>query len=369
MFNPFRGGYVDWSRVAGNVVRHPITALKNTKDRWLSGQGAFDPYSAQINRAQASSGAYGTERYQAFPKSDGGWDYFKDAKPISEDQWLAESGLNKPGYADAVNAAGAMEQYGTDNGDTGGNVGGNVGDTTGTEFPPTSFLGQIYYNLEDLINAKRDYLDRTYQSSLQDLDRSLQGQTGYTNPVEVNFENVGGEYGRSKQSILDQVTKLLDQYNKGEESALGNIGTYYSNLGDIYQSSRGVRENKTKGEYADARTDVNKQKTENLGALDRSLQDYLYQGTQAKSTLASNYQSALDDLINQSEESINRATNRINPVIQGYNATVGGKDVNNRQGLLNDLIKLKSGNAFRKFGTTSGKTNEKAILDYLYGVK
>lgn len=242
-------------------------------------------------------------------------------------------------------------------------------------FNPVQFNGQTFYDPASLAEAQRGYLDTQNRDSLGALDTQLERATGMRNPnavnasslLDANDNSIGGDIGKAKSSLLKQVMELLSQYDKQETQGLGNLSAYYGNLGDVYQSSQGVRETETRDEANKARTSARTQQTEGLSGLQRTLQDYLLQDKTSRNNLATNYRSTLDTMQNGAignlSESLNRGVTRQD--LSVGNPTVAASNVNNNSGLLGALKKTANG-AFRLDG---GKTNPQSLEDiigYLY---
>lgn len=244
-------------------------------------------------------------------------------------------------------------------------TGGGVATEEPARWTPKQFLGTTYNTESDYYNARRAYVDSINREKLSALDKAIQDAIGGRN---VDINSAGGELGRQRSSLLDMVNKSMQNYDKSEQSALGNLSNYYSNLGEITQSSQGVRENETRGEYTTARSDLEKQKTEQMSSLDRALQNYLYQDTQNRNALALGYTQDIDQLVNQVSDSLVSNQN-IDPARLSYSApTINAKATGDNSALINSLNSMRSAPAIQRFGINPGKTDTNAILNYLYGM-
>lgn len=102
------------------------------------------------------------------------------------------------------------------------------------------------------------------------------------------------DYGLQKSSLLDQISRLFEDLGREETKGKQNIEGYYGSLGDIYQSSQGVRENEFNQDIARERGRITKSKDESVSALDRQLNEYLSGvDTQVQQGIDSTYGQAL----------------------------------------------------------------------------
>lgn len=237
-------------------------------------------------------------------------------------------------------------------------------------FSPTEFMGTTYNDPASLAQAKRAYIDTLNREQLSALDRALLQATGYRDPNQardINAVREDSSLGRSRSALLRQVADLLENYQKGETTALGNLNSYYANLGDAYQSSQGVREGETRNEFKEARSDVTRQRDEGIAGLQRTLSDYLYSDQQNRTNLARNYTQTLDSAQNESADALANALGRdLTPADLNYEApTATGRSVNTQGGLLGALQKTARGTF--KLQTPTGEADTSSILKYLYG--
>jgi len=239
----------------------------------------------------------------------------------------------------------------------------------------------IQYDVNDpaqfyaLKNAQMDYLDAQNRDTLGILSENLYKTTGYRGTeAPITLENVGGDIGRQKTSFLQNILDVLGEYDVREKENLANVGAYYSGLGDITQSSQATRTGLEKEKFTTARGKVERQKQEGLTSLERALQDYLGGYGQDTSGVATQYQTARDEIANATDQTISdTADNLTNLKFQYANALYSGQDptlireeIAKNQDILNGLIGLRGGNIFKRFGTQGGGANVPAILKYLY---
>ncbi len=371
-----RGGYVDWSRVAKNVISKPGKSFYNAGLRYIGAGGGLkgyreaftNPFSAQIARASAPTGIYGNNRYYAVPKDDGGWNYFKDNMSVSEADWVRESGLNPP----QVSASSFVQsRYNIPKeaitsdagiGDESGSGGTGSGGTSSTNtFVPVTFLGQTYTDPESLAIAKKNYLDLLNREKLQEI---VTGLNRYVGGENASWDTVGGEIGENKTSFLNKIARYLDEYNKGEQKDYGKVRGYYSGLGDMYQSSQEIRNRNIADEYNTARTDLNRQKEEGLTGLRRTFQDYIDSANANKTALSRNYLASMDKLANANEGDIQDtiANGLGGTSVQITNPDVQKANTGTSTSLLNSLQRVKN-NVFR---INRGDNTEQNILSHLY---
>lgn len=111
------------------------------------------------------------------------------------------------------------------------------------------------------------YTDPTeyYNATLGSIDRTADEQRG----------RARDEAGRSRTSLLDQVAQLFEQLDTEERKGKGNIASYYGGLGDLYQSSQGVREQEFAGDIAKERGRVGKERDTSNADIDRWLSDQM----------------------------------------------------------------------------------------------
>ena len=296
------GGYYDWDKIAKNVAMHPITAMKNVKDRWLSGQGALDAYSAKIARAQAAdSNAYGTNRFRAVPKADGGFDYYKDNMLISEDDWVRESGLNPPSSSDWIQTAGLANEYANQasqttntltqntSGDGGGDGGG------GNEYIPQWFNQELYPTLEGLSAAQRQYAEDIYNQNLAGINRNYGVQGG--------SDGYWGDIGMAEAKTNTDYDKIISELQKAYEAGRGSITSQFERVApSLFQSAQQIAETNIGDKKQEGVDTATTEKTDILGNIGRSKSDLTYGQTTEKSALQDQYNQMLDKISNQLEQ-------------------------------------------------------------------
>lgn len=238
-------------------------------------------------------------------------------------------------------------------------------------FGPTSFNGNVYNDLGSLNDARRGFIDSSNRESLSALDRALLEATGSNSPDSVANINQVGEnstIGRSKSALMQQVADLLKEYDAKESQAKGNLNSYYSNLGDAYQSSQGVREGETTAEYSKARTDARTQQQTGIDGLQRTLTGYLNSDRNNRTAVAKNYTTALDSAQNSSAGDLSSVLGRdITPNDLSVSApTVTGSETGSNSALLNAL-KKGAGSTFR-LNNKEGANDTSSVLKYLYSL-
>lgn len=140
---------------------------------------------------------------------------------------------------------------------TGTDYGYSGGTSTPQELPPAfleMFNGNYFTSPDDYFNA-----------ILAEID------------AEANRTKERGrkEFGRSRSSLLEQVARLMEDLGQQETEGQANIDTYYGGLGDIYQSSQGVRKDQFGQEVGKERGRIKQDETKGLQDLDRQLNEYL----------------------------------------------------------------------------------------------
>lgn len=137
------------------------------------------------------------------------------------------------------------------------------GGTTGAgqfELPTWIFEGNVYRNFIDYINAMGEAIDRELSTDI----------------------------GRAREESGRTRSRFLEELGKQEQKGQADLGSYYSNLGDIYQSSEGIRRTGLEQE-------VGQQRATGLQDIDRALNDYI-QGrtTAAKEQRGGTFQSVAE---------------------------------------------------------------------------
>lgn len=156
------------------------------------------------------------------------------------------------------------------------------------DLPSWIFEGNVFKNYIDYMNAINGSVDRELQSSL--------------GLLEGERSKARGESDRSRSSLLAQVADLLSDLSSRETKGQNDIGAYYGGLGDIYQSSEGVRRDQFTGEVNTERSRVNRDRDTNMAEIDRALNEYISGTDQQQQSLVSqarglkdqNYASAND---------------------------------------------------------------------------
>lgn len=216
-------------------------------------------------------------------------------------------------------------------------ISSGTGGGTATEpeiLPTWMFEGNVFNDFIQYLTAKNAEVDRTYQEGLGQLNQSR--------------EKVRGDVGRQKTSFLEQVARLFEDLSSEEKKGQSNIGAYYGGLGDIYQSSQGVRENEFASEVGRERSRIGQDRDKGIGELDRVLDEYLQAsqideqdlGRRRTAALDNNYQSAADL----------RSNLAVNPTAQlrSVNPTSGAVSVTDTSALLNNLNSFLTPNSLRQ---------------------
>ena len=323
--------------------------------------------------------------YLAVPSSDGGVNYFRKVdtgvatvlQPITREQYAQGTGEDVGSIEQRI-AGSAQDQMdqaeiNNANGLNGNGTPMRTTDRTGTNdsrsvttpaFTPVTFMQQTYTDPESLAMAKRAYIDKINREKLGEMNAGLRRYIGGENNT---WENVGGEIGERKTSFLKQIADALDNYTKSEAQDYGKIRGYYAGLGDVSQSSEGIRNADVAQEYAKDRADLDTQKTQGLTGLQRTFQDYLDSVNSQKTNLARNYMTTLDELANSTQGDIDNVMANgtggqqlqiTSPAVQ---AATGGKSTS----LLGSLRRVKD-NVFRINRGNNGDNSEQNILSYLY---
>jgi hypothetical protein len=235
-----------------------------------------------------------------------------------------------------------------------------------------TFLGQTFdlnspEGLLNYLNAKKSYIDTTNRDLLGQIDTNFKKFTGGTDR-NVNIGNVGGSLGTQKTNFLQSIADALQTYASGQNRDMGDINAYYGGMGDVTQSSQGVRQSNTVQDYNQAIGKTNTSKTQGMGSLETALSDYLGQDTQQRNQVAQQYQGAQDELANQVNTDVQAKMQvpiTLAEQYQGVAPTAYQGQIDRNQSLLSSL--QGAGNMFKNFGQSNGGENIAAILKYLYG--
>ncbi len=240
-----------------------------------------------------------------------------------------------PGYDPSADPGGGGES----------GSGGTYTAPSGGTYPYSeTFLGRTYSNPEEALTAKLAYLTDLYGSKLGEQRRAFKQSTGYEDPNKVSYGNVGGTLGEQKTNFLQSIADNI-----------ARIQSYYGGLGDIYQSSQGVRLNKQEGKRKQGET-----------GLQRTLSNYLDQYNTGQKDLATQFLQAKDTLANANEDSLQKALSAGN---LNYAAAdipdTGMAPLTTAQGMAQSY--RQAGNMFNEGpSATGGKVDVPSILDWLY---
>lgn len=301
-----------------NVVSNPSLAISNALNRYNNAYNAsLNPFISAGAAFYPNSSTTGDVYYNSPPQPASGMDTTqmrKVAGPI--DTRVQSQQLTAP-----------------DN---------SLGSGGSTYTPPSSlgvFNGKEYFNPLELARDQLGYLDTQYGQQLR------QGQD---------------QYGTNKNNLLTSLTDLMNQYDTQQNQGLQNIGAYYSNLGEGYQSSQGVRENQLRNDTSTARNKTQTQYNTNLSALDKSLQDFT-------SGLASQYQQARDTAANNLLSDTTLSTLKANKP-QFSALGMDANNVNTNQNLITNLMALRPNGSLRPDFRNGNGVDTDTILKYLAGL-
>lgn len=277
--------------------------------------------------------------------------YFSGARSASPSTGVVDN--------NTTNDNGGYDNGGYDNG--GGGTSGGGGGTSGggggavSTWTPKVFNGVLYTSEPDYYNAQLNYLDQQYGNQL--------------NTLNTNKTNQLGTYDTQKTNFLQQIADNLDTLNTQQKNTLGDIGVYYSNLGQGYQSSQGVRENQTNTEATKAQGKLDTSKTQGLDSLSKAVQQYLDSYNQSTNSLAQQYQSAKDTLVNQPLGEYANVLTAQGVVPTAANLGFDTQGLTSNQGLMAVLNALRSNPSSKIYGgSQNSQFNANPILQYLNAI-
>lgn len=227
-------------------------------------------------------------------------------------------------------------------------AGGGTGGTT-LELPTRIFNGRQL--------GEADYWGALDESITEELLRSLgllgQGRT-----------KARGDTDRSKSRLMEQVTQMLQDLLGSEQKGNQDIDAYYGGLGDLYQSSQGVRKDQFGQEVATERTRVNTEKTNNIDDIDRALAEYLQGTDQEEQGLYRQANQLRDQNFSSTAEFAGQLAANPNSRVRSYNTNVGAPQVTDTSALLKQLNAFLTPASMRRSYDTPGQGNN-PLYQYL----
>lgn len=242
---------------------------------------------------------------------------------------------------------------------TGTGRAGSAGATPVTAAPGTPsatqslgfFQGKEYYDPAELYADQLSYLDNLYGGRVNQFRQAKTRQLD--------------KYGRQKADVNDQLAELLGLYDTQEKEEKGNIATYYGNLGDIYQSSEGVRLADLATNVEGARTKTRKQSERNISAIDEAIAEYLGEADQTEQGLAKEYQGSRDEIGNNVISDLGSRLNIRDLVGRNVETDLTPEEIARNDVLLGNLQSLR-GNQFGGGSRLNrGQLETNPILAYL----
>jgi hypothetical protein len=231
-------------------------------------------------------------------------------------------------------------------------------DQTQQSYRPQSlgvFMGKEYFDPAQLYQDQLAYLDSTNAQSLGQLN------TNKTKQLDA--------YGRQKADLGNRLTDILKSYQDQQTQGLGQIGNYYSNLGDIYQSSQGTREGELKNQITDLSGKAQAQTNTGMSDIDRAINDYLDQFNQQKQNLATGYQTARDQIGTGLVSDLGQRLGIRDIAAQNIQTNLQPEAITANNALIAPLQALQSKQFNNPFNTlNNGKIDTNPILQYLAGL-
>lgn len=190
------------------------------------------------------------------------------------------------------------------------------------------FNGQWYTDPESYYNAVNSEIDSQYFAA----EAAARGETE-------------GKKTEFSTRIRDLLGDLESQQREGQS----NIGSYYSNLGDIYQSSEGVRRQDLNQEVDRETGRLRGEETAGISSLDSALARYLDQlGVTRRENIGRNFQDAA---------SIAQALSQGAGSYSVFNPEAGASQIQSGRGLLDSLSRfLAPTNTRRAFGSPTRRS-------------
>lgn len=213
------------------------------------------------------------------------------------------------------------------------------------------FNGQEYFDPHQLYQDQLNYLDSVYGTNLSQLRQGKQQQLA--------------AYGQQGNDLTTQLNDLLSSYGEQRTQGLGQIGNYYSNLGDIYQSSQGAREADLNKQIDTATGKAQAQATDNRSALQKAIDDYLNNYNQSEGSLATQYQGARDEIGTGVVNDLSQRLTTQQQAGQGVNTSLTPEAITANNSLIAPLQALQNSRFNNPFGQRSGQLNTNPILQYL----
>jgi hypothetical protein len=257
--------------------------------------------------------------------------------------------------------------------------------STGTAQPsgfPLSWNGKVYNSAGELQADQNSFYDEQLHKALTGIDTqettgldslnsSLFKALGF-NPGNLtrDINAAGGQIGDQRNDVNTQATTAHDTLRKGHDTAVNNIGAFYSGLGPIYQSSQGVLNGQADDEYHTADAGVDTQKAKSMSALETALNDFIDSylgGVQSTKSSAGQARTAATQQRTTSADSLTNAAFDLGIKPVSYNAPtntpIAPQAVNTYSSLLDSIAKMIGTGSQRK--TYNGVNPDQGILSFL----
>lgn len=172
---------------------------------------------------------------------------------------------------------------------------------------------------------------------------------------------------RSKSRLMQQVAQMLEELTQGETKGRQDIGSYYSGLGDIYQSSEGVRQEDLGRQVASERGRVEREKTSNIEDIDRSLAEYL-QGTNLEERGLYDQATQMRDQAYGGATDLRGQFNVNQAALNTADPSIGAVQMTDTSALLKQLNDFLTPSNLRNRNRTAGSNSTNPIYSYLNAV-
>lgn len=339
LLNPFDQHTLASSRNASGGLLDRYRWQRPSQNALISDANIYNPETGAMTDRNTVSNYVNSTPQTVFPA--GGKIYAGDP---------ATYGLSPTGQPLPAPAPGAGGTGGS-GGSGGGGGSALAGEPDIFDLPSWIFEGNVYQNYTDYLAAIDAGVDKELLDSLGQLNKGR--------------DKAREDTGRTKSRLLEQVVNLLAEVTKSEKKGQQDIESYYGGLGDIYQSSQGVREKQFADEVTGERGRIDKEKTTNLEDIDRSLNEYLESTNVEESGLRGRASQLKDQQFTGAAEFRDQLA--LNPTAQmrQYNPNIGAAQVTDTSALLSQLNQFLSPGSMRSRRQTTN--NASPIYSYLNG--
>lgn len=271
----FHGG-IDWSRILGAIVTHPLASAQRSADRFaqaeVGGQGFRNSLHALLSPSQTDGFI---QHASAADSTTPAWQQqgYANQAQYSQDNGIGNTdpGLNLNSNGRQGEIPAALPPGITTNTNPSGSHGGG-----GSINVPVTFMGKQYSGINDphLHADKLAYFTKQHNEYAKSLEDAYKSGL-------ISFEERRHALDQNRQSILDQQTQWKKDYANnltglatGRDTGIGAVQASFSQASpDVVQSSQADYTNKVLDQYNTGVGQLNDTNAANTKNIDQNLQN------------------------------------------------------------------------------------------------